>query len=443
MPDTPVGVVLVDTEQGLPDLEDLRARYRTVWFVLRRGGRPLSLHEMDIRRDATAHAGAALEQLIAEAHEEPFPQGPSTGSRRLPSIAVVIPTIVERSDELVACLDALAAVEYDRFEVVLVDNRRTIPDDDPLPAALAGRARVRCVREARPGISAARNAGVAATTADVVAFTDDDVHVDTGWLRAIGTRFAEHPDEDVVSGLVLPSELETPSQLMFERYYGGFSGERTFAPTSFRVKRPGGPPWARASVVARDDEGREMRRFALYGAGACGAGCNIAFRRTALYGPLLFDLALGTGTPARGGEDLAAMIAVLWRGRGIGYEPAATVHHQHRREYDELLRQMSGYGTGFTAMLTSLVLHDRGHLLGLVGQVPKAAVRLGRGATTRLRGHRPQTPDALDGATSGGERTFPPELARRELAGYLRGPGAYLRSRRAARVGADTARPRA
>ena len=95
------------------------------------------------------------------------------------------------------------------------------------------------VRERRPGISAARNAGVAAATGEIIAFTDDDVRVDPLWLRAIGERFASDSAIEAVTGLILPAELETPAQVWFERYYGGFSGERTFAPLTLKAADSG------------------------------------------------------------------------------------------------------------------------------------------------------------------------------------------------------------
>jgi hypothetical protein len=96
---------------------------------------------------------------------------------------------------------------------------------------------------------------------------------------------------------------------------------------------------------------------------------------------------------------------------------------------------MSGYGCGYTAMLTSLVVHDPGHLLGLAAQVPRALGRLTAAALTRLRGRRPERADlaTADGDSASAEQVFPAELARAELVGYLHGPLAYLRSWRARR----------
>ena len=436
----PIRVLVVDVEEGTPRPAEVAAGYAQAWVLIRSAGRPRALLEVDLdvelSRARFAHEVERRRALDGDR------VAPRVADDRLPSVSVVIPTIVERTDELADCLTAIGKSDHPRFEIVVVDNRRQVPAPDPLQAIADGTPGVRLVRQPRPGISAARNAGVAASTGEIVVFTDDDVRVDPSWLRAIATRFALHPEEQAVTGLVLPAELETPAQLYFERYYGGFAAERTFAPLSYGVDRPGSAPWRRSTVVARDDEGAEVRRFALYGAGACGAGCNIAFRRTALVGPGSsgsepFDTALGTGTPAKGGEDLAAMIDVLWRGGRIGYEPAALVHHVHRRGYAELRRQMGAYGVGFTAMLTALVLREPAHLLALGAHLPRALDRLVRSSLVRLRGRRPGTDPAGDpGSAERRDGGYPPELARDELTGYLRGPGNYLRSRRPARSAA-------
>jgi hypothetical protein len=132
----------------------------------------------------------------------------------------------------------------------------------------------------------------------------------------------------------------------------------------------------------------EITRRSHYGIGAYGAGANLALRSSAFERIGGFNVALGVGTPARGGEDLAALITIPWTGSLMVYEPAAFVHHPHRRSYDELLSQLEGYGLSYTAMLTSLVLSDPGHLLSLSSQLPSALGRKITQGIERIRGKR-------------------------------------------------------
>jgi hypothetical protein len=424
---SPTWVVAIDLDEPLPPIEAAPV-YGTAMVVGWRDGIPVGAVDVPLVDGRLVDAGL-LEPLLAI----PRPPLPAPiADADLPSITVVVSTIVARAEDLELLLDGFAAVDYPDVEFLLVDNRRAIPEGDILPGLAAGRDRVGTVRALQPGISSGRNAGVAAARGEIVVFTDDDVRVDRRWLRSIGERFVREPSLNAVTGLILPAELETPAQIWFERYYGGFSGERTFAPLTLSAER-GGPKALRGSrVVVRDGSGQEVRRFAVYGVGAYGAGANMAFRKSTLERLGGFDLALGTGTPSRGGEDLATLIDILWAGGSIGFEPSAVVHHKHRREVSELLHQLKGNGIGFTAMLTSLIRRHPRHLAAIASQLPRAAVAAGGQTLGRLVGGRSGTADASVEDRPAASR-YPRSLVVTEVSSYALGPAAYRRSLATAR----------
>ena len=138
----------------------------------------------------------------------------------LPSASVVLASDLKRPELLRSCLFSLAALDYPNFEIILVDDHQVGGRDgvaEGLAADLSSLRVVRVVRESVPGVSVARNTGARASSGEVLAFTDDDVIADRDWLRAIGSRFANHPDEGMVTGMILPTDLETDAQMWFER----------------------------------------------------------------------------------------------------------------------------------------------------------------------------------------------------------------------------------
>jgi Glycosyl transferase family 2 len=404
----PIKVSVIDVErcpEGIGGAPDDTA----LWALVREHRRPRGMIKLPFA-DGRIAAGA-LSRAIAEL--PPAAAAPPLVTPlgvRLPPVSVVIPSVLERVDGIRACLDSVAALDYPDFEVIVVDNRRA----GSAPVELEG---VRVVREPRPGISAARNRGLEAADGEIVAFTDDDVIVDPEWLLAIALRFRDHPDEACVTGLALPGELETPAQVALEEYYGGF-GPRTFTPVSHRLRHAAGlrSLLRPATVDAFADDGRLVRSFSLYAAGSFGPGANMAFRAQVLRELDGFDLALGAGTPARGGEDLVMFARMAWHGHSVGFEPAATVHHSHRRGDDALQRQIEGYGVGYGALLLALVLEDPRHLGRMLGTVPRGILALRGDYQSKL-----DTREHPDPRTQ--------ELARLELRGMLAGPAAYLRSR--------------
>lgn len=422
----PIRILAVDIDEPLPDLR-VDNRFGSAYVLLSRNGVYVGEVVIDLSASATSVRDRLREKIIqlktmsADALERP-----ALIDSDLPRISIVVPTIGKRIEELRRCIENIEQLDYPDFELLLVDNRQVLPATDQLPVLTHGRPWLRVIRESRPGISAARNKGVSHADGDVIAFTDDDVQVDRQWLRAIGTRMVLDPRLDAVTGLVLPAELDSPAQIWFERYYGGFNGQRTFIPLTFVADR-NSRRWLKGSkIIARDSSGGDSRRFAVYGIGAYAAGANMAFRKSTLERIGGFDVALGTGTPSRGGEDLASIITILWTGGQVGYEPTAFVHHQHRREYEELLTLMDGNGIGFTAMLTSLVRNDPRHLLGLTSQLGLVLKQISTQRARKIRGLLAAS--AHDKTT---EPRFPSTMAKREFRAYLRGPWAYARSRSA------------
>ncbi len=261
---------------------------------------------------------------------EPAPSGssdPDAGApAALPSVTVAVCTR-DRTADLTRCLASLERLDYPSLDLLVVDNA---PSSDATRDEVARHRRVRYVREPRPGLDWARNRAIAAATGEILVFTDDDVEVDAGWIRAIVRAFRQDRSVAAVTGLVVPGELETDAQILFERYR---SFGRGFAPR--RV--------APAAGVAMATE---------YGAaGDYGTGANMAFRREVFERIGTFDPALDVGTPARGGGDLEMFFRVLKSGYALVYEPRAIVHHRHRRTIAELRRQIEDHGVSFSAYI--------------------------------------------------------------------------------------------
>lgn len=95
--------------------------------------------------------------------------------------ASVVVCTRDRPERLATCLAAVTAVLRPGDELVVVDSA----SQTSRSVEVAEAAGARVVRLEEPGLSRARNAGVAATTRPVVAFTDDDCRPRPGWLEAL------------------------------------------------------------------------------------------------------------------------------------------------------------------------------------------------------------------------------------------------------------------
>jgi GT2 family glycosyltransferase len=302
---------------------------------------------------------------------------------------MVVATL-DRPDDLRECLRCLAAQVTTRpVEIIVVDNNPDSGLTAPVVAEFPG---VVLVDERRKGLAYARNKGFMTSKAEIVVATDDDVIMPPDWLEKLVAPFTL-PEVMIVTGNILPFELETEAQRLFETYGGlgrGFN-RRVVDKFWFDQFRAAVPTWT------------------------LGATANAAFRASIFSHPQigLMDEALGPGMPSGVGEDTYLFYKVLKAGYHIVYEPEAWVWHKHRRDLPALRRQIFNYSKGHVAYhLTTLTRDsDWRPLINLAILLP------GRHILGALR--------FLFGKSS-----YPLSLILYEAAGNLAGPWALWKSRR-------------
>jgi GT2 family glycosyltransferase len=126
----------------------------------------------------------------------------TTGTDR-PEVALVVPSR-NRAALLEDCVNSLIDQETDkRYEVVVVDDGST-DDTKQRITRLAERSPsiLRYLPRPPSGLNASRNAGADATTADVLAFIDDDALAPTSYVDALVEGCAAYPDVECFGGRI-------------------------------------------------------------------------------------------------------------------------------------------------------------------------------------------------------------------------------------------------
>ncbi|HUF62891.1 MAG TPA: glycosyltransferase [Verrucomicrobiales bacterium] len=197
------------------------------------------------------------------------------------------------------CLQSLVEQTYPPHEIIVIDDgsQPTLADKAAVFPS------VHFHRQPHAGLGAARNAGVAASTGELIAFTDDDCVPDRQWLERI-VRSRETSSWDAAGGPNLPPP------------------ETSLVARTIQCA-PGHP-----SHVMLDDRHAEHL-----------AGCNLVVTRAA------FDAVGGFRSHYRiAGDD----VDFCWRLQDIGltlvYVPDAFVWHKRRERIAAYLTQQAGYG---------------------------------------------------------------------------------------------------
>ena len=305
-----------------------------------------------------------------------------------PFVSIIVSTH-DRPERLAQALPALLAQHYPDYEVVIVDNAPSSrATADLIQQTYGDVEKLRYIREDTPGLSRGLNRGVMEARGEILAFTDDDVVLDAYCLLNLVKAFNLSHDVICVTGLVMPLELETPAQILFEEY-GGFG-------KGFRRR------------IYDKAKNRPREPLFPYTAGRFGTGANMAVRPAFLKRVGGFDPALKCGM------DIAVFFQVIQQGYSLVYEPAALAHHAHRRSYGELRNQIYDYGVALTAYLTKNVLEHPRYLIELVTKIPGGLMfTLSTGSTKNQKK----------------SAHYPRELSLLEIKGMLHGPFVYLHKR--------------
>ncbi len=209
-------------------------------------------------------------------------------------VSVVIPTF-RRPDALLRALrscQAQVGIALADFEAVVVDNSSNGAAQATVEAAQAENAQLtlRWIHEPVPGVSAARNRGLASAAGKLIAFLDDDEEAEPGWLAAL-VEAQRVSAADVVFGAVKGKFEGAPrgDAALFE-------GEMT---RDFPEPAGPVPVWRVASL---------------------GSG-NSLFVRGCFDTAAPFNPALGLS----GGEDSALIRHLIAEGKRLQWAPAARV----------------------------------------------------------------------------------------------------------------------
>jgi hypothetical protein len=221
-------------------------------------------------------------------------EAPAPPSDPAPKASVIICTR-RWSDRLARTLRAVADQQIAHaYEVIVVDNSGQIQ------AGPANTGAARIVVCPVPGLSAARNAGLAEARGDLVCFLDDDALPAPDWLAWICRAFDEHPSAVVVGGHIRLKLPDSPP----------------------RALRPG---WRKywSEFLTDDTDYTEVGSWARFPWGA-----NWSARRDALRAVGGFRSRYGrTGDNYWGGEEMVAASLMQRLGGAVAIEPRASVLH--------------------------------------------------------------------------------------------------------------------
>lgn len=116
-------------------------------------------------------------------------------------LSVIIP-VYNVFSTLIRCVDSVVIQDIPQLEIILVDDGSTDGSSNLCDNIQRQYTDEQCsilvIHQANAGLSAARNAGLAASTGDLITFVDSDDFLQEGTYGSLLSLFAENEDVDVV-----------------------------------------------------------------------------------------------------------------------------------------------------------------------------------------------------------------------------------------------------
>jgi glycosyltransferase involved in cell wall biosynthesis len=224
------------------------------------------------------------------------------------------------------CLSALAAQKDVDLQLIVVDDGST--DDTSEVARQHGVLVLR--HETNKGLSAARNTGIRAATAPVVAFLDDDCEPEPQWARELIDAY-----EDGVIGVGGPVVPVAPEGFMF----GFLRRNNPLVPLELNLAHSEGLLYRFYLYVLRQwtaGEPHDKRPVYML------VGANMSFRR-ALIAETCFDERFRFGADDL---DLAIQLQNRFPQARLVVTPDAVVRHYFEPSLRDTLRRSRSYGRG-------------------------------------------------------------------------------------------------
>lgn len=231
-----------------------------------------------------------------------------------PRLSVVIPTLGRPI--VIRTLESLLATRiFGEIEVIVVGVVPDGPVLNQLHNLVAGHPGLRHLPLSfeKGDSSEKKNAGFRQSRADIVAFIDDDVVVETDWPERILEPFA-----DASVGLASGPSL-IPDDVSFMARLAG---------VALASKAAG---YVSERYLAGDAGPRQVKWSRLI-------GCNMAYRRPVLEEVGLFDPVFWPG------EEMIAAYRATARGHRLVFHPGARLYHYPRRSFARFWKQIHGYG---------------------------------------------------------------------------------------------------